>query len=67
MTYLGEIGTVTSNTAYKFKSGSKGQVSGRPAYKAFSKYTVFNKALSSNSFVASSTSLYGSSNKGLFL
>ncbi len=66
MIYLGEIGSRSSDTAYVFNSGCRGEVTTRPAFKAATKYTVFNKALSSNSFVSSSTSLYGTANKGLF-
>ena len=66
MIYLGEIGTRTSDTAYVFTSFCKGQVSAKAAYKASTKYSVFNKALSSNHFVSSTTSLYGTANKGLF-
>lgn len=66
MIYLGEIGSRSSDTAYVFNSSCKGEVTTRPAFKATTKYTVFNKALSSNAFISSSTSLYGTSNKGLF-
>ena len=63
--FLGEI-VSGSGTTYNFFSSSKAQVSAKEAYKANSKYTVFNKALSSNAFVSSATSLYGTANKGLF-
>ena len=63
--YLGEIASVISNTQYLFTSTSNGQVTAKAAYKASTKFTVFNKALSSNSSVSSSTSLYGAANKGI--
>ena len=63
--FLGEIAS-GSGTTYEFINFSKAQVSAKAAYKASTKYTVFNKALSSNAFVSSATSLYGTANKGLF-
>jgi len=70
MVYLGEAHQTFSYSASTvtnfFKEGALGQVTTGAAYKASTKYTVFNKALSSNSFVSSSTSLYGTANKGLF-
>ena len=63
--FLGEIAS-GSGTTYDFVNFSKAQVATKEAFKALSKYTVFNKALSSNAFVPSATSLYGSANKGLF-
>ena len=66
MTYLGEIGARISDTSYTLTNGGRSTISARPAFKTATKYTVFNKALSSNSLVSSSTSLYGTANKGLF-
>jgi hypothetical protein len=66
MTYLGLIGARISDTSYTLNGGARSTVSARPAFKATTKYMVFNKALSSNSFVSSATSLYGTANKGLF-
>ncbi len=63
--FLGEIAS-GSGTTYEFINFSKAQVAAKAAYKTSTKYTVFNKALSSNSFVSSATSLYGTANKGLF-
>lgn len=61
-TFSGVSGTIS----IFFNESALGQVTTGAAYKASTKYTVFNKALSSNSFVSSSTSLYGTANKGLF-
>jgi len=66
MVYLGEISSGGTGTSFSFTNTCKGEVSTKAAYKASTKYTVFNKALSSNSFVSSATSLYGTANKGLF-
>ena len=65
MLYLGQIKTSNSVQEFVFETNNKTQVTNRPAFKAATKYTVFNKALSSNSLVSSSTSLYGSANKGI--
>ena len=66
MVYLGEISSGATGTSFSFTNTCKGEVSAKAAYKASTKYTVFNKALSSNAFVSSATSLYGTANKGLF-
>jgi hypothetical protein len=66
MVYLGEISSGGTGTSFSFTNTCKGEVSAKAAYKASTKYTVFNKALSSNAFVSSATSLYGTANKGLF-
>ena len=70
MVFLGEVrvsGTFSAATHSSFFSNSsKGEVTTGAAYKASTKYTVFNKALSSNFAIPSSTSLYGTANKGLF-
>jgi hypothetical protein len=63
--FLGEIAS-GSGTTYEFVNFSNAQVAAKAAYKSSTKYTVFNKALSSNAFVSSATSLYGTANKGLF-
>ena len=67
--YLGDVnatGDFTSSSAAALTMVAKGEVTTKAGYKASTKYTVFNKALSTNSFVSSSTSLYGTANKGLF-
>ena len=66
MVYLGEISSGGTGTSFSFTNTCKGEVSAKAAYKASTKYSVFNKALSSNAFVSSATSLYGTANKGLF-
>jgi hypothetical protein len=66
MVYLGEISSGGTGTSFSFTTTCKGEVDTKAAYKASTKYTVFNKALSSNAFVSSATSLYGTANKGLF-
>ncbi len=66
MVYLGEVSSGGTGTSFSFTTTCKGEVSAKAAYKTSTKYTVFNKALSSNAFVSSATSLYGTANKGLF-
>jgi len=63
--FLGVI-TSGSGTSYNFVDFARAKAATWPVYKVSTKYTVFNKALSSNSFVSSATSLYGTANKGLF-
>jgi len=63
--YVGEVELTGSGTQIPLIEYPKTEVSGAAAYKSSNKNYIFNKALSSNPLINSTTSLSGSSDKGV--
>ena len=66
MSYIGEIATTATGTSFDLVDESRAEGTTLAGYKEANKNYILNKALATNPFVSSTTSLRGASNKGLF-
>jgi len=66
MSYIGEIATTATGTSFDLVDKARAEGTTLAGYKETNKNYVLNKALATNPFVSSTTSLSGASNKGLF-
>ena len=66
MSYIGEIASTVTGTGFTLVDKSRAEGTTLAGYKETNKNYMLNKALGTNPFVNSTTSLSGASNKGLF-
>lgn len=66
MSYIGEIAATATGTSFDLVDKARAEGTTLVGYKEANKNYVLNKALATNPFVSSTTSLSGASNKGLF-
>jgi len=66
MGYIGEISSGKTDTSFTLVDNARAEGTTLAGYKESNKNYVLNKALGTNTFVDSTTSLSGASNKGLF-